>query len=111
LSWGRGVSRGVSDWYLVGGRPLVLSTVNAGIYGAPSDASSLFIYPSELRDRAGKDLLERLDQIALYKKKLAESRTAGWTKKYPACVLTSVLPSAEERSRLLRAFGLVTDTL
>jgi hypothetical protein len=113
FSCGRGVSPGVSGWYPVDGLEMPVWTANAGVYGSASDAPSIFIYPDELRARVGQERLDRwieeLEKVPGFERKLAEARAAGWTRKYPSCLLTAMAKSPPDQDQLLRAFDQVVD--
>lgn len=115
FSWGHGVSPGVSGWYPVDGEQMAVWTANAGVYGAQSDAPSIFIYPDEIRGRVGQERLDRwiaeLAKVPGFERKLAEARAVGWTRKYPSCTLSGVATSQSDQEQLLAAFDTLVDAV
>jgi hypothetical protein len=113
FSWGRGVSPGVSGWYPIDGEQIAVWTANAGVYGVPSDAPSIFIYPDEIRGRVGQERLDEwiaeLEKVPGFHRKLAEARAVGWTRKYPSCGLSAVATSQPDQEQLLAAFDTLLD--
>lgn len=91
LSWGKGVTPGVTGWYSLAGRPTPLWMLNAS--SESRRRAYLQFYLADIVTQLGPDRVERaaliLERIPSLKNKIAEARDADW-KKYPSFYLADV---------------------
>jgi hypothetical protein len=81
--WGRGVTPGVSGWYVVGGLPTPLWNLNVN-NDAPTSRAYMYFYLSDLAKRLPAEVIEqvaeRLAAIPAMQQKIKVARDAVWNK-------------------------------
>ncbi len=105
LNWGRGMTPGVSGWYLVNGRVTAVWTLNAGSESSTTRAY-LQLDLSEWSARIGRQPMERvaaeLARIPSLRSKLADARAVDW-KKYPSVYLADVAGHQDQEDAIFSA--------
>ncbi|MCU1430531.1 MAG: hypothetical protein JWL83_4531 [Actinomycetia bacterium] len=90
LSWGRGVTPGVSGWYPVAGAAQAVWTLNAGAGTANSHAYLSFYFP-ELHARLPAaefaTFVARLREIPALRPKIDEAAATDFVNRYPSAAL------------------------
>jgi hypothetical protein len=104
MSWGKGVSPGVSGWYLVSGTSRGVWTANAGTGGPDSDAY-LYIWLPEIAELVSEEELARFLTV-LKKVRAFDSEIASGKHKYPSVNLSAM--SDEDVTTFLEAVDTLT---
>lgn len=91
LSWGKGITPGVSGWYPVNGTPRPVWTITAS-NGAPSSAARIYFYFPELREILSDEQFETFVKVLGQNAALA-SDIASKAHKYPVVPLKLLQPA------------------
>ena len=111
LGWGKGVTPGVSGWYLVGGQPAAVWNLNVNADNATARAY-VYFYLGDLAKRLPPAMIEQaakaLESIPAMAPKIADARASSWNK-YPSVYLPDVASSPEYTDAIFDAIALITD--
>jgi hypothetical protein len=111
LGWGKGVTPGVSGWYLVAGQPAAVWNLNISAE-TPTARAYLYFYLADLATRLPVDAIERagslLESIPAMAPKIAGARANDW-KKYPSVYLTDVVTSPTDMEALFNAIAILLE--
>jgi len=109
--WGKGVTPGVSGWYVVAGQPTAVWNLNVNS-DAPNSRAYLYFYLADLARRLPVEVIERaaatLEAIPAMKPKLDEARAVAWNK-YPSVYLPDVVTSTSFSNAVLEAISVLID--
>lgn len=113
LSWGKGVTPGVSAWYPVEGNLLYVWAASTGSGGAGSHPTLFFYFRGLHKKVPGhvERLADLLGQIAIYRPLVEQARSASFEGKgsYPGLHLDVLVKSDTDVSALFKAIQSVTD--
>lgn len=111
LTWGKGVTPGVTGWYPVGGQPSAVWNLNVNSE-SPTARAYLYFYLTDLVQKLPADTMEHaaqiLESVGPLAPKVADARANGW-KKYPSVYLADIAESSADITAIFDAIAALTD--